>query len=264
MLAMRGTGRARPLVAAAALAAVAGLAASACAGPGTSAAAGTAAASSAPATAAPGGGSGVAASASATETSPTASASPSPWPVVVPVPAAKAGQHQTTKRPPAYGAVFQAEMTDLWAGVASGRPDLAMAAFFPVVAYKQVKAIWDPAADWNGRLVPEFRADVIAAHDLLGERARYASLVRVVVPEQEADWINAGVCDNSVGYWHVAGARLVYRAGGHEDSFGIATLISWRGRWYVVHLGGELRTTGGGMVDQPASGPGVPGPPGGC
>jgi hypothetical protein len=160
--------------------------------------------------------------------------------------------------------VFEAEMTDLWAGVASGRPDLAMPAFFPVVAYEQVKAIPDPAADWRGRLVTEFKADVIAAHRLLGHQARHAALVRVIMPEQEADWIYPGVCDNGVGYWHVAGARLVYRVGGHEESVGIATLISWRGRWYVVHLGGELRTTGGGMVDQPSSGPGVPGPPGGC
>lgn len=155
-------------------------------------------------------------------------------------------------------------MTDLWAAVASGRPDLGLPAFFPLVAYKQVKAIFDPAADWRGRLVTEFRADVIAAHHLLGQRARHATLVRVIVPEHEADWIYPGVCDNAVGYWHVAGARLVYRAGGHEESFGISTLISWRGRWYVVHLGGELRTTGGGMVDEPSAGSGVPGPPGGC
>ena len=72
------------------------------------------------------------------------------------------------------------------------------------------------------------------------------------------------MCDNATGYWHVAGARVVYRARGRTQSFGIAALIAWRGRWYVVHLGGELRTEPGGMVDEPADGPGVPGPPGGC
>jgi hypothetical protein len=155
-------------------------------------------------------------------------------------------------------------MTDLWAGVVSGRPDLAMSAFFPLVAYEQVKAIADPAADWRDRLVAEFRADVVAAHDLIGRAARSARLVRVVVPEQQAGWIDPGVCYNGVGYWHAAGARVVYRVAGEERSFGIASLISWRGRWYVVHLGGEVRTGPGGMVDQPAGGPGVPGPPGGC
>ena len=261
MLAMSRTGPARPLVrvaAAAALAAMVGVA-TGCGGPGTAIPAGAAATA------------GSQSSPAAAGTSPTAgtsaagsSAAPSPWPVVVAVPAAVSGQHQTRTRPPASSAVFRAEMTDLWAAVASGRPDLGMPAFFPVVAYKQVKAIFDPAADWRGRLVPEFRADVIAAHHLLGHRASHATLLRVIVPEHEADWIYPGVCDNAVGYWHVAGARLVYRTGGHEESFGIATLISWRGRWYVVHLGGELRTTGGGMIDQPSAGPGVPGPPGGC
>ena len=190
--------------------------------------------------------------------------SPSPWPPVVPVPAAIAGQHQTSARPSAHDPQFQAEMTDLWAGIVSGRPALAIPAFFPVVAYQQVKAIADPAADWQNRLVAEYNADVIAAHHLIGDRARQAVLVQVVVPDQDADWISPGVCANGVGYWHVANARMVYRVNGRVMSFGISTLISWRGRWYVVHLGGEVRTSYGGMVDQPAAGPGVPGPQGGC
>src|ERR1700722_9756170 len=164
MLAMSRTGYARPLVkaaAAAALAAMVGGLATACGGsgaadssapavPGTPAVTGTA-------------GSGTA-SPAASGTSPAAgsSATPLSWPVVVPVPAAVAGQHQTRTRPPADSPVFRAEMTDLWAAVASGRPDLGLPAFFPLVAYKQVKAIFDPAADWRGRLVAEFRADVMA------------------------------------------------------------------------------------------------------
>lgn len=206
------------------------------------------------------------ASTSARSASPSTapSPSPSPWPLVVPVPAAVAGQHQTAVRPTAQDPVFHAEMTDLWAGVVSGQPDLAMPSFFPLVAYEQVKAIAYPAADWQGRLVLEFRQDVIAAHHLLGDQARDASLVEVIVPDQDANWISSGGCANGVGYWHVANARMVYRVGGRTMSFGIATLISWRGRWYVVHLGGELRTSYGGMVDQPSSGPGAPGPQGGC
>ena len=72
------------------------------------------------------------------------------------------------------------------------------------------------------------------------------------------------MCDNKVGYWHVAGPRLVYQQHGRIRSIGIASLISWRGRWYVVHLGAVLRSTAAGVVDQPANGPGTPGPPGGC
>ena len=72
-----------------------------------------------------------------------------------------------------------------------------------------------------------------------------------------------GVCENAVGYWHVGGARLVYRQHGQERSIGIASLISWRGRWYVVHFGAVLRASPAGVVDSPAAGPGVPGPAGG-
>jgi hypothetical protein len=217
--------------------------------------AGTGSAASRPASAA--------ATSSATVT-PVAAASPTPWPPVLPVPAARAGQHQTRARPPAASQVLRAEMTDLWAAIASGRPSLALPAFFPLVAYEQVKAIADPAADWHNRLVAEFRQDVLAAHSVLGHAARPSALIRVVIPEAEADWIDPGVCDNGVGYWHVANSRLVYRAAGQVRSVGISTLISWRGRWYVVHLGGEVRTSGGGKVDSPMAGPGTPGPPGGC
>jgi len=245
------------LLATAGLAVMAALAAG-CSGSATSGASGAPARS-------PGTVSDAAGAAAASASPPvSASASVSPWPVVVPVPAVTAGLHQTRALPAAHSAIFQGEMTDLWAGVVSGRPDLAMSAFFPLVAYEQVKAIADPAADWRDRLVAEFRTDILAAHDLIGRAVRNARLVRVVVPEQQAGWIDPGVCYNGVGYWHVAGARVVYRVAGQERSFGIASLISWRGRWYVVHLGGEVRTGPGGMVDQPARGPGVPGPPGGC
>jgi hypothetical protein len=91
-----------------------------------------------------------------------------------------------------------------------------------------------------------------------------AHLDRVVVPGRYAAWVYPGACHNKIGYWHVPGARVVYRVHGHERSFGIASLISWRGVWYVVHLGAVQRTGVTGIVDQPAAGPGVPGPPGGC
>jgi hypothetical protein len=256
MLAMRHRGSASLLVTGVAMAVVAA-AAGGCAASARAGGSAPEAASTQARTATPGG------SFPGADATASPSPSPAPWPVVALVPATGAALHQTSTRPPAHSLAFWSEMTDLWAGVVSGRPDLAMPAFFPLAAYKQVKAIAYPAADWQGRLVVNFRADIVAAHQLLGGRARQATLLRVIVPEDQANWISPGVCANSVGYWHVAGARLVYKVGGHVMSFGIATLISWRGRWYVVHLGGELRTSSA-MVDQPATGPGVPGPPGGC
>lgn len=183
---------------------------------------------------------------------------------VVPVPPSHATLPQTRALPRAGTAAFRAEMTDLWASIATGKPVFGMRAFFPLGAYRQVKAIADPAADWQSRLVADFRLDVGAAHDLLGRAARAATLARVIVPEAQASWIDPGVCFNGVGYWHVAGARIVYRLHHQLRSIGIASLISWRGRWYVVHFGAVLRNSAVGVVDQPSDGAGVTGPPGGC
>ncbi len=183
---------------------------------------------------------------------------------VVPVPPSQATLPQTRALPTAGTAAFRAEMTDLWASVVTGKPVLGMRAFFPLGAYRQVKAIADPAADWHSRLVGDFGLDVGAAHDLLGRTPRAATLVRVIVPEAQASWIDPGVCFNGVGYWHVAGARIVYRLHHQLRSIGIASLISWRGRWYVVHFGAVLRNSAVGVVDQPSDGVGVTGPPGGC
>lgn len=43
---------------------------------------------------------------------------------------------------------------------------------------------------------------------------------------------------NKIGYWRVYGTRVRYRtAAGTAGSFGIYSLISWRGQWYIVHFG---------------------------
>jgi hypothetical protein len=189
-------------------------------------------------------------------------AKPSPSVIAVPPPPARL--HQTMALPSAHTRVFNAEMKDLWAAVVADRPAFAVDAFFPLTAYQQVKAIADPTADWHSRLFGDFRLDVAAAHQLLGPGARKARLVEVIVAEPEASWIVPGVCSNGVGYWHVAESRVVYREHGQLRSFGIASLISWRGRWYVVHFGAVLRNATVGVVDQPSLGTGTAGPNSGC
>jgi hypothetical protein len=140
MLAMTWRGQPRLLAAVVAMAAVVAAASTGCAGSaaargGKPQAASTRAVKTASRSASP-------------TTSASASPSASPWPLVVSVPTDGVGQHQTGMLPPARSAMFEAEMTDLWAGVVSGRPDLALPAFFPLPAYEQVKAIADPAAEW--------------------------------------------------------------------------------------------------------------------
>ncbi|MFI5004712.1 MAG: hypothetical protein ACHQE6_06835 [Solirubrobacterales bacterium] len=148
-------------------------------------------------------------------------------------------------------------MASLWAGIARDSLTPALPAFFPKGAYVQLKAIGSAGSDWNDRLVHDYRLDIAAAHALLGRDAPRAQLVKVNVPSSYGHWIAPGVCNNHVGYYELPNARVVYREGGQIRSFGIASMISWRGVWYVVHLGTILRSTDSGMVDDPASGQGT-------
>jgi len=193
--------------------------------------------------------------------SPQPSPHPPPRPSVLPVAPGAGNLKQTTAFPRTTTTAFHNAMHDLWLAVTAGNASLALPAFFPETAYVQVKAIADPEADWRSRLWGDFTLDVKAAHALVGHQAR---LIKIIVPAQYAAWVSPGGCYNSVGYWHVPGARVVYQQGSETRSFGIASLISWRGDWYVVHLGAVLRSGTYGEVDDPEAGPGIPGPPGGC
>ena len=196
---------------------------------------------------------------------PTPAPTPKPAPAkpsALPVAAANAGTlPQTSAFPKTTGTAFSNAVHDIWLAVTTGDPDYAQPAFFPEKAYEQVKAIADPESDWRGRLWYDFTLDLAAVHKLVGKGA---TLTKVVTPTQYAQWIPPGGCYNSTGYWHLPGSRLVYREDGATHSFGLASFISWRGDWYLIHLGALVRSGAYGIVDDPEAGPGVPGPPGGC
>ncbi len=202
--------------------------------------------------------SGKASPAQASPATATATAGPSALPVA---PASAGSQPQTSAFPKTTDAAFAAEVHDIWLAVSTGDPGYAKPAFFPEKAYAQIKAIANPESDWENRLWYDFTLDVAAAHKLVKPGA---TLVKIEVAAQYAQWVGVGACYNSAGYWHVPGSRLVYRQDGTTLSFGIASFISWRGDWYVVHLGALVRGGAYGIVDDPEQGPGVPGPPGGC
>jgi hypothetical protein len=153
-------------------------------------------------------------------------------------------------------------MRALWRAVVGDSVSAGLPAFFPVDAYVQVKAIADPRADFAARLVGEFRLDLDAAHRLLGADPGGARFLRVIVPA--AHWVPPGACFNRIGYYEVPNSRLVYRQRGVVRSFGIASMISWRGVWFVVHLGAVVRSVDAGVVDAAAIGPGVPVPSSTC
>jgi len=148
-------------------------------------------------------------------------------------------------------------MSDLWEGVVRDSLTIALPAFFPKAAYVKLKSIYGAASDWNDRLLGDYRLDIASAHSLLGSHPAQAQLVAVRVVSSYGHWIEPGVCDNGIGYYEMPNARVIYREGGRIRSFGIASMISWRGVWYVVHLGAILRSSDSGMVDQAADGPGI-------
>lgn len=137
--------------------------------------------------------------------------------------------------------------------------------FFPESAYVAMKTgrIPSPAADYVNRLIAFLRLDLTAYHAALFAHGT-SRFLGVNVNAADAAWIQPGWCENSIGYWYIPGVRLVYRQNKVVRSVAVASLISWRGVWYVVHLGPNPRPRNVGTVDSPVRGRGVPGPAGGC
>ncbi len=123
--------------------------------------------------------------------------------------------------------------------IALGNADLALPAFFPQVAYAQVKDIPKPERDWEARLVRAFRRDIAEYHRKLGPTAPKATFAGVKVDETRVKLMKPGSEGNRVGYYRVTRSRLSFRLpSGEERALELTSMISWRGEWYVVHLHG--------------------------
>ena len=68
-------------------------------------------------------------------------------------------------------------------------------------------------------------------------RCRGATFLGVDVPNDQAVWIQPGEESNKLPYWRVYGTTLRYSVKGETRTMPVTSLISWRGEWYVVHLG---------------------------
>jgi len=143
-----------------------------------------------------------------------------------------------TRERPREGAPFQARASVLWTAIVQDDADAALPFFFPLSAYKQVKAIPNPEADWKRRLVAAFRRDVHRLHEKLGPRAATAKLMEIDVATERAHWVEPGEEGNKLGYWRVFGSKIRYETDRGAATLDISSLISWRGEWYVVHLAG--------------------------
>ena len=146
---------------------------------------------------------------------------------------------QTRERPDTAAPGFQRRLELLVEAIALDDPERALPAFFPLVAYRLVKATADPSRDWETRLVKAFRRDIHEYHRLLGPDAAGARLAGIVSNERAVRWMDPGAEGNRVGYHRVTRSRLKVRlASGSTRELELTSLISWRGAWYVVHLHG--------------------------
>jgi len=143
---------------------------------------------------------------------------------------------QTDEKPTGTGTEFDARMKVLADAIINNSPDSALSTFFPVAAYKQTKKNTDPAADWNNRLIKAFREDVATANKKLGPNAKSAVFTGAKVPDT-AVWIKPGVEYNVGPYWRVFKTQMNFTVDGKNVQIPIESMISWRGQWYVVHLG---------------------------
>ncbi len=175
------------------------------------------------------------------------------------------GRLPQTRAEPAFDGSLTHQMSVLWRAILSDNSAHARTVFFPETAYVRMKTglLPSPRTDYTDRLIGFYDLDLVAYHRLVTTGGP-PTLVRVDAVRTDAAWIAPNDCENLIGYWHLPGVRFVYRHGTKTYSVAVDSLISWRGVWYVVHLGPNPRPRDVGTVDGYQVGPGRPGPPGGC
>jgi hypothetical protein len=146
---------------------------------------------------------------------------------------------QTEEQPSTTTDRFRARIDLLARAIVRDDADLATPVFFPVIAYRQVKAIADPQRDWRLRLWAAFTRDIHEYRHRLGKNGAEAHLSRIDVPQDRARWMKPGSEGNKVGYFRVLRSQMRFGLpAGREQSLEVTSMISWRGEWYVVHLNG--------------------------
>jgi hypothetical protein len=146
---------------------------------------------------------------------------------------------QTEARPDASSPAFRERIAHLCQAIVGGVPADAHDAFFPLVAYKQVKAVADPERDYRLRLLSHFDRDILEYHHRISRRPGPYRCGELTIPERQARWMKPGSEYNRLGYFRVLRSHLqVVDAADKAISLEVTSLISWRGEWYVVHLNG--------------------------
>ena len=146
---------------------------------------------------------------------------------------------QTDQRPTLASPSFQKRIAAVARAILSGDVEPALPAFFPLIAYQQVKDVAKPERDYKFRLLANFKRDLLEYHHALGAAAAESKFEGVFVSEKDAKWMAPGSEGNKLGYFRVLRSRLRFTLPtGRSREFELTSLISWRGEWYVVHLHG--------------------------
>jgi hypothetical protein len=146
---------------------------------------------------------------------------------------------QTDQRPSLSSSSFLQRIDTVAKAIISGDAESASAAFFPLVAYQQVKDVAKPERDYRFRLLANFKRDVLEYHHALGAAVADAKFSGVTVSERDIKWMAPGSEGNKLGYFRVLRSHLHFTLPtGRSRDFELTSLISWRGEWYVVHLHG--------------------------
>jgi hypothetical protein len=146
---------------------------------------------------------------------------------------------QTDERPTLTSASFQRRVSLVVRAIVTGNAEPAAAAFFPLLAYQQVKDVAKPERDYKFRLLANFKRDVLEYHHALGASAAAAKFDGIRVSEKDAKWMAPGSEGNRLGYYRVLRSHLRFTLPtGRIRDFELTSMISWRGEWYVVHLHG--------------------------
>ncbi|HEY3253199.1 MAG TPA: hypothetical protein VGJ91_04590 [Polyangiaceae bacterium] len=146
---------------------------------------------------------------------------------------------QTDQRPTLASASFQSRVAAVARAIISGDVEPALPAFFPLVAYQQVKDVAKPERDYRFRLLANFKRDLLEYHRVLGAAAAESKFEGITVSEKDVKWMAPGSEGNKLGYFRVLRSRLRFTLPtGRSRELELTSLISWRGEWYVVHLHG--------------------------
>ena len=144
---------------------------------------------------------------------------------------------QTDERPTAVGRHLHRGRRRPVGGDPSGQTRARAAVLLPEERVPPGESDQRSGGDYQHRLIANYEDDIHTLHAQLGANAANAQYVGISVPDDQAVFVQPGEESNKGTYWRVYGSTMQYQVDGQTGSFPVTSMISWRGEWYVVHLG---------------------------